>query len=193
MMMMMMMIYSHYDILSDIMLIIDHENIICRHYFHDIIMNSFPDIEEIRFFYNCDPHLHTHRYKLYYNILSDSMIIRDHGNICVDTIFMILSCLVFQILKKLGFSIMAVIIYIHTNIPIFMRQHFFDHENMCRHNFGDDIMHSCQYIEENRCFSNGGTNLHIRTIAQGRPEDYQVEFLQGPHGIVHPPKSLGSL
>ena len=61
---------------------------------------------------------------------------------------------------------------------------------MCRHNFGDDIMHSCQDIEENRCFSNGGTNLHIHTIAQGRPEDNQVEFLQGPHGIVNPLKNL---
>ena len=59
---------------------------------------------------------------------------------------------------------------------------------MCRHNFGDDIMHSCQDIEENICFSNGGTNLHIHTIAQGRPEDNQVEFLQGLHGIVNPPK-----
>ena len=51
-------------------------------------------------------------------------------------------------------------------------------------------MHSCQDIEENRYFSNGGTNLHIRAIAQGRPEDNQVEFLQGPHGIVNPPKNL---
>ena len=51
-------------------------------------------------------------------------------------------------------------------------------------------MHSCQYIEENICFSNGGTNLHIHTIAQGRPEENQVEFLQGPHGIVNPPKNL---
>ena len=51
-------------------------------------------------------------------------------------------------------------------------------------------MHSCQDIEENRCFSNGGTNLHIHAIAQGRPEDNQVEFLQGPHGIVKPPKNL---
>ena len=51
-------------------------------------------------------------------------------------------------------------------------------------------MHRCQYIEENRCFSNGGTNLHIQTIAQGCPEDNQVEFLQGPHGIVNPPKNL---
>ena len=51
-------------------------------------------------------------------------------------------------------------------------------------------MHSCQDIEEHRCFSNGGTNLHIHTIAQGCPEDNQVEFLQGPHGIVNPPKNL---
>ena len=51
-------------------------------------------------------------------------------------------------------------------------------------------MHSCQDIEENRCFSNGCTNLHIHVIAQGRPEDNQVEFLQGPHGIVNPPKNL---
>ena len=57
---------------------------------------------------------------------------------------------------------------------------------MCRHNFGDDITHNCQDIEENRCFSNGG----IHAIAQGRPEDNQVEFLQGPHGIVNPPKNL---
>ena len=51
-------------------------------------------------------------------------------------------------------------------------------------------MLSCQDIEENRCFSNGGTNLQIHPIAQGRPEDNQVEFLQGPHGIVNPPKNL---
>ena len=51
-------------------------------------------------------------------------------------------------------------------------------------------MLSCQDIEENRFFSNGGTNLHIHPIAQGRPEDNQVEFLQGPHGIVNPPKHL---
>ena len=51
-------------------------------------------------------------------------------------------------------------------------------------------MHSCQEIDENRCFSNGGTNLHIHTIAQGRPEDNQVEFLQGPHGIVNRSKNL---
>ena len=51
-------------------------------------------------------------------------------------------------------------------------------------------MHSCQDIEETRYFSNGGTNLHIHAIAQGRPEDNQVEFLQEPHGIVNPPKNL---
>ena len=51
-------------------------------------------------------------------------------------------------------------------------------------------MHSWEDIEENICFSNGGTNLHIHAIAQGRPEDNQVEFLQGPHGIVNPPKNL---
>ena len=31
----------------------------CRHQFHDIIMHSFPDIDEIRFFDNGGPHLHT--------------------------------------------------------------------------------------------------------------------------------------
>ena len=51
-------------------------------------------------------------------------------------------------------------------------------------------MHSCQDIEETRYVSNGGTNLHIHAIAQGRPEDNQVEFLQEPHGIVNPPKNL---
>ena len=51
-------------------------------------------------------------------------------------------------------------------------------------------MHSWEDIEENRCFSNGGTNLHIHAIAQGRPEDNQVKFLQGPHGIVNPPKTF---
>ena len=51
-------------------------------------------------------------------------------------------------------------------------------------------MHSCHDIDENRCFGNGGTNLHIHTIAQGRPEDNQVAFLQEPHGIVYPRKNL---
>ena len=30
-----------------------------RHQFHDIIMHSFPDIDEIRFLDNGGPHLHT--------------------------------------------------------------------------------------------------------------------------------------
>ena len=34
----------------------------CRHHFHDIIMHSFQDIEEIRFFDNGGPHLHTYIY-----------------------------------------------------------------------------------------------------------------------------------
>ena len=34
----------------------------CRHHFHDIIMHSFPDIEEIRFFNNGVPNLHTNIY-----------------------------------------------------------------------------------------------------------------------------------
>ena len=32
----------------------------CRHHFHDIIMHSFPDIEEMRFFDNGGPNLHIH-------------------------------------------------------------------------------------------------------------------------------------
>ena len=32
----------------------------CRHQFHDIIMHSFPDIDEIRFFNNGVPNLRTH-------------------------------------------------------------------------------------------------------------------------------------
>ena len=50
---------------------------------------------------------------LNYNILSDSMIILDHGSICVDTNFMIFSCIIFKILTKFVFSIMAVLICIH--------------------------------------------------------------------------------
>ena len=50
---------AHYDILSDIMIILDHGNM-CRHHFNDIIMHSFPDIEEIRFFDNGGPNLYTH-------------------------------------------------------------------------------------------------------------------------------------
>ena len=32
----------------------------CRHHFHDIIMHSFPDIEEIRFFDNGGLNSHTY-------------------------------------------------------------------------------------------------------------------------------------
>ena len=64
-------------------------------------------------------------------IVSDSMIILDHGNICVDTIFMILSCIVFQTLKKLGFSIMAVLICIHILYMHIHKTTFFHHENIC--------------------------------------------------------------
>ena len=66
---------------------------------------------------------------------------------------------------------------------------FFDHENICVNTIFEMIQ-CIVYIEENRYFSNGGSNLHIHAIAQGRPEDNQVEFLQGPHGIVNLPKNL---
>ena len=96
------------------------------------IMHSFPNIEENLFFDNGGPHLHTHNMHIILQHLSDSMIILDHGNICVDTNFMILPCIVFQILTKLGVSIMAARICIH----IYMHIHkttFFDHVNiMCR-------------------------------------------------------------
>ena len=89
-------------------------------------MRCFPDTDVILCFDNDGPHLHTHIdiYILYYNILSDIMIILDHGNIFVNTIFMILSCIVFQILKKLCFSIMVVLICIHIHIYIIIKQHF---------------------------------------------------------------------
>ena len=54
-------IHSHYVILSDIMIILDHGNIICVDtFFMIIIMHSFPDIEEKLFFDNGGPHLRTH-------------------------------------------------------------------------------------------------------------------------------------
>ena len=61
---------------------------------------------------------------------------------------------------------------------------------MCRQYFWDDVMHSWEVIEDNRCFSNRCTNLYFHAIARGRQEDNQVKFLQGPHGIVKPPKNL---
>ena len=52
----------------------------CRHHYLDIIMHSFPDIEEMRFFDNGGPNLHT-------NIC---IFIRQHfltmKTLCVDTI-----------------------------------------------------------------------------------------------------------
>ena len=48
----------------------------CIHQFHDIIMHSFPDIDEIRVFDNGSPNLHIHKTTFF-----------DHENICVDTIF----------------------------------------------------------------------------------------------------------
>ena len=68
---------------------------------------------------------HTHPH---YDILSDILIILDHGNICVDTIFMIIIIIVhiFTDIEEMMFSIMAVLICIHINIYIciFIRQHF---------------------------------------------------------------------
>ena len=52
--------YLHYDILSDIMTILDHGNIRVDTIFMIIIVHSFPDIEENLFFENGGPHLHTH-------------------------------------------------------------------------------------------------------------------------------------
>ena len=94
-------------------------------------MRCFPDTEVILFFDNGGPHLHTHIHILHYYILSDIMVIRDHGNICVHTIFMILSCIVFQILKILGFSIMEVLVCIHIDDIHIHKTLLFDHENLC--------------------------------------------------------------
>ena len=86
------------------MLILDHGNICVDTIFMIIIMHCFPDIEENLFFDNGGPHLHTRNVHIwYYNILSDSMIILDHGNICVDNNFMILSCIVFPDIDEIRF------------------------------------------------------------------------------------------
>ena len=63
------------------MIFLDHGNI-SRHQCHDIEMHSFPDIDEIRFFDNGGPNLHTHNY-----IRIHKTTFFDHENICVDTIF----------------------------------------------------------------------------------------------------------
>ena len=52
----------------------------CRHNFHDIIVHSFPDIEEMMFFDNGGPNLHTHI------CIFISQPFFDNENICVDTI-----------------------------------------------------------------------------------------------------------
>ena len=49
-------------------------------------MRCFPETEVVMFFDNGCPYLHTHIHILYYNILSNIMIILDRGNICVNTI-----------------------------------------------------------------------------------------------------------
>ncbi len=51
-----------------------------RHHFHDIIMHSFPDIEEIRFFDNGGPNLHTHTMYIHKTNFVN------HKNMCLDTI-----------------------------------------------------------------------------------------------------------
>ena len=77
--------HAHYDILSDIMIILDHGNILCRHHFHDIIMHSFRDIEEMRFFAK-------YRYlkwwsQFAYTYMHHKTTFFDNENIRVDTIF----------------------------------------------------------------------------------------------------------
>ena len=54
-----------------------------RHHCHDIIMHSCPDIEEMMFFDNGGPNLHTHIY-IYMHIHKTTFF--DHENICVNTI-----------------------------------------------------------------------------------------------------------
>ena len=83
----------------------------CRHQFHDIIMHSFPDIDEIRCFNNGGPHLHTHictfiRQHFFY-----------HENICVATISEKIKCIVAEILTKIDVSEMAALICIVTQLP----------------------------------------------------------------------------
>ena len=130
---------------------------------------------------------------IHYDILSDIMIILGHGNICIDTIFMIIILHRFtDIEENLFFDNGGPHLHTHNILYYNMLSDsaiILDQGHiMCRHNFSDDIMHSCQHIEENRCFGNGGTNSNMHTIAQGRPDDNKVEFRQEPHGIVNPPK-----
>ena len=74
-------------------------------------MHSFPDIDEIRFFDNGGPNLHTHNYM---RILKSTFV--DHENICVDTIFKMIECIVANILKNIDISVMAALICIFTQL-----------------------------------------------------------------------------
>ena len=56
----------------------------CRHQFHDIIMHSFPDIDEIRVFDNDGPHLRPSFAYTYMHIHKTTCLTMK--NICVDTI-----------------------------------------------------------------------------------------------------------
>ena len=65
------------------------------------------------------------------------MIILDHGNICVGANFMILSCIVFQIMTKLGFSI------IMHSFPDIEENLFFDNDgpHLHKHNMHMILQH----------------------------------------------------
>ena len=75
-------------------------------------MHSLLDIEEIRFFGNGvanlvdEPCIYVVNYTFSCNMHSIRVMI-DHENIGMDTLFVILSCIVCSILRKLGFSVMA--------------------------------------------------------------------------------------
>ena len=88
-----------------------------------IIMHSFPDIEENLFFDNGGPHLHTHAL-LYYNILSDSMIILDHGNMCRYQSHDIIMHSLPDIDEIRFFDNGGPNLHTHKIICIFIRQHF---------------------------------------------------------------------
>ena len=65
------------------------------------LINKYDTFQWLLRYVHTHARTHTHaRMHAHNDILSDIMIILDHGNICVDTIFMILSCIIFQILKK---------------------------------------------------------------------------------------------
>ena len=51
-------------------------------------------------------------------------------------------------------------------------------------------MHSCQDIEENRFFCNGGTNLPCSHNHPRLSKDNTDDFLQGPQGMVNAPTNL---